>query len=129
MAPKRLPNAVDPPAVLRPQDLVERSSNFTPRHGFGERKDRAQLDGAGHRMINHHSRNPGAYAGELIFDRELALPFFLSSAIFQFTTSDSKYFQFYNWNILGKISFMCPLMLHDGKWRILNRLSSTAFSQ
>ena len=73
MAPKRLPNAVDPPAVLRPQDLVERSSNFTPRHGFGERKDRAQLDGAGHRMINHHSRNPGAYAGELIFDRELAL--------------------------------------------------------
>jgi len=59
---KRLPNAVDPPAVLRPQDLVERSSNFTPRHGFGERKDRAQLDGAGHRMINHHSRNPGAYA-------------------------------------------------------------------
>ena len=74
MAPKRLPNAVDPPAVLRPQDLVERSSNFTPRHGFGERKDRAQLDGAGHRMINHHSRNPGAYAGELIFDRELALP-------------------------------------------------------
>ena len=100
MAPKRLPNAVDPPAVLRPQDLVERSSNFTPRHGFGERKDRAQLDGAGHRMINHHSRNPGAYAGELIFDREHDLPVlnvcFCVLLYFQFTSSDSKYFQFYN---------------------------------
>ena len=115
MAPKRLPNAVDPPAVLRPQDLVERSSNFTPRHGFGERKDRAQLDGAGHRMINHHSRNPGAYAGELISDRELALQVlyvcFCLLPFFNLQFSDSKYFQFYNWNIFRKFSFMCPIWM------------------
>ena len=63
---KRLPNAVDPPAVLKPHDLERNaSSNFTPRFGFGERKDRARLDGAGHRMVNHHSqqRDRGAYAG------------------------------------------------------------------
>ena len=70
---KRLPNAVDPPKVLKPEDLANKGANFTPRFGFGERKDRAQLDQAGHRMINHHSqkRDPGAYAGQffLVFLR------------------------------------------------------------
>ena len=72
---KRLKGASDPPNVLRPQDLEDRGgrggrggfrggANFTPRFGFVERKDRAHLDTAGHRMLNHHSqRNQGAYAG------------------------------------------------------------------
>ena len=62
---KRLPNAVDPPKVLKPEDLANKGANFTPRFGFGERRDKAQLDQAGHRMLNHHSqkRDPGAYAG------------------------------------------------------------------
>ena len=51
---KRLENAVDPPNVLRPQDLV--SANYAPRFGFGQRQDRAQLDVGGHRMLNHHHR-------------------------------------------------------------------------
>ena len=75
---KRLPNAEDPPKVLKPEDLANRGANFTPRFGFGERKDRAQLDQAGHRMINHHSqkRDPGAYAGQffLVFQATQAQP-------------------------------------------------------
>ena len=55
---KRLPGAVDPPNVLRPEDLLDRGANYQPRHGFGQRRDRAQLDQAGHRMLNHyHNRN------------------------------------------------------------------------
>ena len=125
MAPKRLPNAVDPPAVLRPQDLVERSSNFTPRHGFGERKDRAQLDGAGHRMINHHSRNPGAYAGELIFDRELALPvLYVCFCLLPFFNLQAQIVNIFNfmigifWKIFLYVSHLdVTLMPHDGRWR------------
>ena len=61
---KRLPGAEDPPKVLKPEDLARQGANFTPRFGFGERNNRANLGQAGHRMVNHYSdrRNQGAYA-------------------------------------------------------------------
>ena len=62
---KRLPGAVDPPNVLRPEDLLDRGANYTPRHGFGPRQDRAHLGQSGHRMLNHYHNsrnNQGAYA-------------------------------------------------------------------
>ena len=62
---KRLPGAQDPPCVLRPEDLIERSSNFTPRMGFGPRTNQASLGRAGHRMLNHH--NPGRGRGPAPF--------------------------------------------------------------
>ena len=53
---ERLQGAVDPPTVLKPQDLDNRSSNhYQPRFGFrGQRSDRANLGQAGHRMLGHH---------------------------------------------------------------------------
>jgi len=67
---KRLDGATDPPAVLKPGDFDHRGNarggggaNYTPRFGFGQRRDQASLDGAGHRMLNHYTnRNQGSYA-------------------------------------------------------------------
>ena len=59
---KRLDGATDPPAVLKPGDFDHRGNarggggaNYTPRFGFGQRRDQASLDGAGHRMLNHYT--------------------------------------------------------------------------
>ena len=63
----RLEGAVDPPRVLKPEDLIERSSNYTPRMGFrGDRSDRASLGRAGHRMVGFHSGRGGNRGGAAI---------------------------------------------------------------
>ena len=75
---KRLEGAVDPPDVLKPEDLRNtRGSNFTPRFGFGERRDRAQLDQSGHRMLNHYNnRNRVCYKSgyDLILTEFIFIP-------------------------------------------------------
>lgn len=49
---KRLPNAIDPPTVLAPE---QRSSNYRPQIGFNRDFPQASLGDAGHRMVNHHA--------------------------------------------------------------------------
>lgn len=48
----RLPNAIDPPAVLAPEG---RDSHFKPTIGFNRDFPTASLGDAGHRMVNHYS--------------------------------------------------------------------------
>ena len=68
---RRLPGAVDPPNVLRPEDLIERGgANYTPRFGFGPRHDRARLDQAGHRMINHHNRSVPLVTVSMVYGKQ-----------------------------------------------------------
>lgn len=57
---KKLEGAVDPPTVLKPLDLDRQSSqNWYAQVGMVRSNQRAHLDVAGHRMLNHHSREYG----------------------------------------------------------------------
>lgn len=58
-----LKGAKMPPRVLKPEDLDrEASRNWRPIIGMAPSKDRASLDTAGHRMLNHHApKPPGQY--------------------------------------------------------------------
>ena len=76
----RLPGAIDPPNVLRPEDLRTNNPNeyqlggrggrggfrggYNPRMGFGgDRRDQASLGDAGHRMLSHHVPRGGGRGG------------------------------------------------------------------
>ncbi|XP_055377529.1 5'-3' exoribonuclease 2 homolog [Condylostylus longicornis] len=48
---RRLPNAIDPPAVLKPEGA---NPNYRPTIGFRQNSQSASLDVAGHRMLNHY---------------------------------------------------------------------------
>lgn len=49
---ERLPNAIDPPTVLAPEN---KSDDYRPQIGFTRNFPQASLGGAGHRMVNHYA--------------------------------------------------------------------------
>lgn len=57
---KRLPGAVSPPQVLKPEDLDQNASrNWRPQIGMAPATQRAYLDTSGHRSLGHHVRTSG----------------------------------------------------------------------
>ncbi|XP_055848114.1 5'-3' exoribonuclease 2 homolog [Episyrphus balteatus] len=52
----RLPNAVDPPNVLGPED---REEGYRPQIGFTRNSQRGSLGAAGHRMVNNYTGGGG----------------------------------------------------------------------
>jgi 5'-3' exoribonuclease 2 len=55
----RLPNAIDPPKVLRPKNLTEEEArNWRPQIGMGPRTTKATLDISGHRALAHAGYPP-----------------------------------------------------------------------
>ncbi|XP_018497047.1 5'-3' exoribonuclease 2 homolog [Galendromus occidentalis] len=55
----KLPGAIEPEKVLRPEDLVgDQSRQWRPQVGMARNTQRASLGASGHRMINHHAAIP-----------------------------------------------------------------------